>query len=272
MRNLHRDSHLVDIDLLEDLRDEVSAAKAESKELWEALARAKERETVLSNEQDEALKCVTQIEMDASLTQQKLDKALLELSQPVFVFAKEKSGKRSTAWSLKIVQLILEQLVAGVAPVSMGLSIVSFVRNICPNIKIAIKQLPSVWFIRQCRTVLLIVCQLLTAHRLSKSDKWGTMHTDGTARHHIDIINLIITILNDGGKVFANQFITFSDVTNKFAPCFFNTSILFQVTTISRYYFQHQSYQKAELPKQYMTQSLLFWRRRGSGCRNGKML
>ena len=93
MRNLHRDSHLVDIDLLEDLRDEVSAAKAKSKELREALARAKERETVLSNEQDKALKCVTQIEMDASLTQQKLDKALLELSQPVFVFAKEKSGK-----------------------------------------------------------------------------------------------------------------------------------------------------------------------------------
>ena len=84
----------------------------------------------------------------------------------------------------------------------MGASIVSFVGNIAPNIKIDIKQLPSVWFIRRCRTVLLIVCQLLAAHRLSKSEKWGTMHTDGTARRQNDIINLVISVMEEGGMCF----------------------------------------------------------------------
>ncbi len=77
------------------MAEEMKRQSAELKYLCDTLAQAQERESTIVRERDEALKFVTQMEMDAALTQQKLDKALLELLQPGFVFEKERSGKRS---------------------------------------------------------------------------------------------------------------------------------------------------------------------------------
>ena len=194
----HREERLSDINIMEGLRAEVSAAKAESAELRKAIAKANMREAESAVQRLEFLKTVHQMEMDSALDQQKLEEALDELSKPDFVFEQVKCGNRSKRWSLRIVQLILEELVAGVPPASMAAAITAFVKNIAPNI--IIKKLPSVWFVRRCRTVLLIVCQILAAHRLSKATQWGTMHSDGTARRHVDIINLIITVMKNGGE------------------------------------------------------------------------
>ena len=62
-----------------------------------------------------------------------------------------------------------------------------------------IKELPSIYLIRQCQTVILITCHIITAYSLSKSEKWGTLHKDGTGRLQTGIISFIITIyqLND---------------------------------------------------------------------------
>ena len=95
-------------------------------------------------------------------------------------------------WSFKIVQFILELFVSGTPPSSIIAAIVNFDQNTATYI--VIKELPSIWFIRQCRTVLLTTCQVLDAYRLSKSDKWVTFQTDVIVRRQIEIINLIIKI------------------------------------------------------------------------------
>ena len=95
-------------------------------------------------------------------------------------------------WSLKIVQLILELLVAGTPLSYITADIFAFFQNITTHV--VIKELPSIWFIHQCQTVLLITCQLFAAYSLSESEKWGTLHKDGTGRRQTAIINLIITI------------------------------------------------------------------------------
>mmetsp|Transcript_32085 Transcript_32085/g.59266 ORF Transcript_32085/g.59266 Transcript_32085/m.59266 type:complete len:477 (+) Transcript_32085:100-1530(+) len=48
----------------------------------------------------------------------------------------------------------------------------------------------------------MIVCQLIGAYRLAKSTKWGTIHTDGTGRRQTAIINLIISILEEGDPTY----------------------------------------------------------------------
>ena len=83
-------------------------------------------------------------------------------------------------WSLNIVQLILQLLVAGTHPSSITAAIVAFVQNISTDI--LIKELPPIWLILQCQTVLLITCHIIAAYCLSKSEKWGTLHTDETGR------------------------------------------------------------------------------------------
>ena len=62
---------------------------------------------------------------------------------------------------------------------------------------VVIKELPSIWFICRCRTVILIVCQLLASYQLSKAEKCGQIHTDGMGRRQTTIINLIISVLGD---------------------------------------------------------------------------
>ena len=103
-------------------------------------------------------------------------------------------------WSLKIVQLILELLV-DITPTSyITAAIVAFVQNIATYI--VIKELPSIWFIRQCRTVIIITCLLISENLLSKSEKWGTLQTDETGRRQTAIINLIIKIAQANDLIF----------------------------------------------------------------------
>jgi hypothetical protein len=60
-----------------------------------------------------------------------------------------------------------------------------------------INELPSIWFIRRCRTVLLIVCQLMSAYRLAKVETWGQLNCDETQRHQVAYLNLILSCVED---------------------------------------------------------------------------
>ena len=164
-------------------------------------------------ERDCLLRHITQMEMDAVLTESKLNAALDSEQLPAFVFRKETiRDSRGRRWPLHIIQLFLELLVAGVPPSSVNASIVAFVKVVAPHIKIVLEELPSIWFIRRCRTVLLTLCTLLAAHRLASAKKWGAFHSDGTARRHIDIIDLTITIQEEAVK--------------EYVPILFSASIL----------------------------------------------
>ena len=60
-----------------------------------------------------------------------------------------------------------------------------------------IDELPGVWFVRRCRTVLLIVCQLLSAYRLAKAEKWGQLNCDATQRHQSSYLNLVVSCVEE---------------------------------------------------------------------------
>ena len=174
-----------------------SQARKERDEAVSCKLKAVERVRQISIDKDEAFKLLEQSEWDFALQEEELNLTLECLSDPAFVFEKEQKG-RAKRWSLRIVQLVMELLVSGTAPASVSDAIVAFVKNLAPDIKL--RQLPSLSFIRRCRTILVITCQLTAVYRLAKAPKWGTIHTDGTSRRQVCILNLIITILEERGE------------------------------------------------------------------------
>ena len=139
------------------------------------------------------LKCVSPMEMDTELQTEQLEAALANLSDPSFVLWKKKEfvirwvcvdSRKMLAccilysnhyvslyyftfqvYSLKIFQLMLELLVDSTPPSYITAAIVDFVQKIATYI--VIKELPSIWFIHQFRTLILITCQILAAYFLS---------------------------------------------------------------------------------------------------------
>ena len=201
-----------DLKHAQKLQEVVVAAKSASREFKEFAMRAQSRMDDIREERDCLLRHMTQMEMDAVLTESKLNAALNSAQLPAFVFRKETiKDSRARRWPMHIIQLILELLVAGVPPSSVNASIVAFVKVTAPHIKILLEELPSIWFIRRCRTVLLTLCTLLAAHRLASAKKWGAFHSDGTGRRHLDIIDLTITI---------------EEAVNEYVPILFSASIL----------------------------------------------
>ena len=59
-------------------------------------------------------------------------------------------------------------------------------------------ELPSINFVRQCRTVLQNLNETLSALRLGKADTWHQLFTDGTTRRQIAFQNLVIALMVDG--------------------------------------------------------------------------
>ena len=59
-------------------------------------------------------------------------------------------------------------------------------------------ELPSVSFIRHCRTVLQNLNETLAALRLGNADNWHQLFTNGTTRRQIAFQNLVIALMEDG--------------------------------------------------------------------------
>ena len=63
-----------------------------------------------------------------------------------------------------------------------------------------LKELPTVDFVRKCRTVLENLNLMLAGKRLGDALSWHQLFTDGTIRRQIAFQNLVIGIMDEDGK------------------------------------------------------------------------
>eukprot|EP00985_Skeletonema_marinoi_P013178 scaffold6499_cov134-Skeletonema_marinoi.AAC.1 len=88
----------------------------------------------------------------------------------------------------------MELLVNGVPSRSINKSLLSFIHLMTNgDTDYTIEELPSVWYIRRVRTMLLTVTQVLAAYRLGKAKKWGQLHTDMTSRRQVHFLDLLLS-------------------------------------------------------------------------------
>ena len=106
-------------------------------------------------------------------------------------------GRRGGAsrWPVHIVLLICEFLVNGTPPTAVPANLQTASAAFTG---VEAKELPSVNFVHQCRTVLQTLNETLSALRLGTAKTWHQMFTDGTSRRQIAFQNLVIALMEDG--------------------------------------------------------------------------
>ena len=108
-------------------------------------------------------------------------------------------GKRGGAmWEIWVVQLICELLIIGVPP-SVIPSTINTVYDTLYGFPP--KEVPCVNYVRQCRTVVQVIGETISAIKLGKAADWVQMSFDGTTRRHIPFQCLIISIMKKGTRL-----------------------------------------------------------------------
>ncbi len=109
----------------------------------------------------------------------------------------KKCGKIKT-WDSRTTQLILEMLAHRTPPSCVAPNILLAAEILLPNVNI-IQELPSIRFVRSCRSVLLHVTKTLASYQIGKANSYEQLFSDGTSRRQTSIQNVIIRFLLDGG-------------------------------------------------------------------------
>ncbi len=111
---------------------------------------------------------------------------------------KEKTvGRKGGAkrWPVHVVMLICEMLVNGTPPSAVPANI----QSSCAILNGAeAEELPSIDFVRKCRTVVENLNLMFGGLRLGKAISWHQIFTDGTTRRQIAFQNLVIGLMEDG--------------------------------------------------------------------------
>ncbi len=102
------------------------------------------------------------------------------------------------SWDPIVTQLVIEMLAHQTPPSCVSANILSVVKLLMPEAPI-IEELPSIRFIRNCRTVSLHLSKTLAAYEIAKQDIFLQLFTDGTTRRQTEFQNLVIGILTSSG-------------------------------------------------------------------------
>ena len=126
-------------------------------------------------------------------------KRLCERSPPSMA-KKKVGGKRggSGSWDKYVVQLVSELLVLGVPPNVIPGTIVMMYKSLLGETP---SKVPSSSNVRECRGVICIVCETLTAMKLAKSPCWKQVFTDATTKRQQSFQTLIIGVGTDNGAI-----------------------------------------------------------------------
>ena len=98
-------------------------------------------------------------------------------------------------WPVHVVLLVCELLVSGTPPSAVPGSIQS---SSVAFTGAEAKELPTVDFVRKCRTVVENLNLMLGGLRLGKAPTWHQIFTDGTTRRQIASQNLVIGLMENG--------------------------------------------------------------------------
>ena len=94
--------------------------------------------------------------------------------------------------------MILEMLSHRTPPSCVAANILTIAELLNPDFNM-VKELPSLSFIRECRSVNLHLTKTMSAYTLAKVKEYSELFSDGTSRRQTSIQNLIIGFLEDGG-------------------------------------------------------------------------
>ena len=94
--------------------------------------------------------------------------------------------------------MVMEMLSHKTPPSCIPANILTIATILCPQFQI-VEELPSVSFVRKCRSALVVETKTLGAFLVAKSERKVEHHADATKRRHVDITNSIVRCETDIG-------------------------------------------------------------------------
>ena len=183
-----------------EINQQKKAAKLAKKETKSTIKSKLRLETVAKNRLSMLKELKSQLhEAKDMLADESHQREALERMQTIKLEIKRQRsvGRRggSGKWPVHVVLLICELLVNGTPPSAIPANIQT---TSAAFTGAEATELPSINFVRQCRTVLQNLNETLSALRLGKADTWHQLFTDGTTRRQIAFQNLVIALMVDG--------------------------------------------------------------------------
>ena len=110
--------------------------------------------------------------------------------------ARRRGGARR--WPVWVVQLICELLINGTPPSAIPANIQTMYVTLYGKEP---EELSSVNFVRECRVIVEVIGETMTAIKLAQAPTWMQLFTDATTCRKIPFTALIIGILGDNDKI-----------------------------------------------------------------------
>jgi len=107
-----------------------------------------------------------------------------------------KFGRRGGAcWPLWVTEVCCELLVNGSPPSAIPSSIGTLTATLYGEEP---KKLPSLNFVRQCRVLVQIIGETITAMKLAACPNWAEIFFDSTTRRQVPFTAVVISLMGDG--------------------------------------------------------------------------
>ena len=172
---------------------QVATGKLRSAKNLKSRAEAQEKVTTENQQAHEEMmqKLVDDLETEISSLNQQLQEEMNRNSEEQ---EKENNtiGTEQNKWGHDILQLVMELIVHGVPSGAINATIVSIVKILLKD-DVDIEKLPSEWYVRRARSILLTVAELLAAYEVGKEENWGQLHTDMTTKRQIPFLDLVLS-------------------------------------------------------------------------------
>ena len=101
-------------------------------------------------------------------------------------------------WPMFVVEIILELISHRTPSSCIAANILNVSSSLNPNYNV-VEELPATNYIHECRSVLGYITTTLATFQLAQEKSWKQLFTDGTTRRGLDIENLVIGVMTDGG-------------------------------------------------------------------------
>ena len=129
-------------------------------------------------------------------------------------------------WDERMTQMVLELLSRRTPPSCIDVNILAVAKILCPHTNI-VKELPSISFVRGCRSALSLFTTLLAAYQLGKAENFLEHQSDGTQSRQISLQNCIIRITTEGGfktVIFSSAILSEDETLEMVTECIILTS------------------------------------------------
>ena len=106
-----------------------------------------------------------------------------------------RKGPGGAKWPLWVVEVCCELLVNGTPPSAVPANIATLYETLYGA---EVVKYPSVAFVRQCRVLIKIIGETITAMKLASCPDWAQIFFDATTRRQIPFSAVIISLMGDG--------------------------------------------------------------------------